>query len=154
MICHKRLLERWVRLEECPYVTVGGGLLPVVVNAYVCASCNNAQSHANDHMQPVACLYESDCPVSANRPLLVVFLPLSSHLLHFSPCPTPFNPLLISSLADLVCETAGELVDGTGFYDSRESGASADLVAWLAGTEWGPQQHKKAGVSEGREVGE
>ena len=79
---------------------------------------------------------------------------LTPHPLHFFPCPTPFNPLLISSLADLVCETAGKLVDGTGFYDSRESGASADLVAWLAGTEWGPQQHKKAGVSEGREVGE
>ena len=44
----------------------------------------------------------------------------------------------MSFLADLVCKTAGELVAGTRVHDSRESRASADLAAWLVGSEWGP----------------
>ena len=63
-------------------------------------------------------------------------------------CPSPFTPLL---LADLVCETAGELAARSGLHDSRESRASADLTARDAGTEWGPQQHTKDGVSVGWE---
>ena len=45
---------------------------------------------------------------------------------------------VMNALADLVCETAGELVAGTGWHDTREGRASADVAAWLAGTEWGP----------------
>ena len=64
--------------------------------------------------------------------------------LHLS-CPSPFTPLL----ADLVCETDGELVARSGLHNPRESRASADLTARDAGTEWGPQQHMEDGVSVG-----
>ena len=60
-------------------------------------------------------------------------------------CPSPFTPLL----ADLVCETDGELVARSGLHNPRESRASADLTARDAGTEWGPQQHMEDGVSVG-----
>ena len=63
-------------------------------------------------------------------------------------CPSPFTPLL---LADLVCETAGELAARSGLHDSRESRACADLTARDAGTKWGPQQHTEDGVSKGWE---
>ena len=45
---------------------------------------------------------------------------------------------IMNAFADLVCEAAGELVAGTGWHDTRESRASADVAARLAGTEWGP----------------
>ena len=62
-----------------------------------------------------------------------------------SPFTSPFTPLL----ADLVCETDGELVARSGLHNPRESRASADLTARDAGTEWGPQQHMEDGVSVG-----
>ena len=60
---------------------------------------------------------------------------------------SPFTSPAPLLLADLVCETDGELAARSGLHDSRESRASADLTARDAGTEWGPQQHMEDGVS-------